>query len=354
MKKPMPNIEESLAELYSRLHRERKAEVKRRFYMLVLIKEGKCSTRKGVAKRLGMHRNTIRDWLSKYESGGFDALAQIKTPGAPSGQRSLPEEILAVLNQHLAKVTGFGSYVELQRWLKETHNFSIKYKTLHRIVRYQLKAKLKVPRRSHEKKNDAEEAAFREELPDKLKALAEGTDVDNIRLLTQDESRFGLMPVTRRRITAKGVKPIQKVQFQFESYYLYGAVEPLTGDGFYLEMPGLDSICFQLYLDELSAHFRDDFMIMLTDNASPHKAKKLIIPENIILLPFPAYCPELNPIERLWQYIKSKIDFALIKSLEALKQEVARILNEECIDPVVASITGYSYIVDAVVALMHI
>jgi len=68
-------------------------------------------------------------------------------------------------------------------------------------------------------------------------------------------------------------------------------------------MPGLDSICFQVYLDELSAHFRDDFMIVLTDNASPHKAKKLIIP--VILLPFPEYCPELNPVERLWQYIKS-------------------------------------------------
>ena len=91
----MPNIKESLEELYSRLHRERKAEVKRRIYMLVLIKEGKCSTRKGVAKLIGVHRNTIRDWLSKYEPGGLDALVQIKSPGAPSGQRSLPERILA-------------------------------------------------------------------------------------------------------------------------------------------------------------------------------------------------------------------------------------------------------------------
>jgi hypothetical protein len=220
-------------------------------------------------------------------------------------------------------------------------------------VRYVLKAKLKVPRRSHEKKNNAEETAFKEELPGKLETLIADRDVDNIRILAQDESRFGLMPVTRRRITAKGVKPIQKVQFQFESYYLYGAVDPLTVAAFYLEMPGLNGACFQVYLDELSAHFRDDFMIMLTDNASAHKAKTLIIPDNLVLLPFPAYCPELNPIERLWQHIKSKIGFALIKSLEALKQEVANILKEECADSVVASITGYSYIVDAVVALMH-
>jgi transposase len=112
------------------------------------------------------------------------------------------------------------------------------------------------------------------------------------------------------------------------------------------------SVCYQAFLDELSAFHRDDFMIMLTDNASAHKAKKLIIPDNMVLLPFPAYCPELNPIERLWQYIKSRVDFALHKTLEALKQNIADILKE-CTDSVIASITGYSYIVDAVVSLMH-
>lgn len=331
--------------------------MKRRIHMLVLIKEGKSRTRKAVAEYFQVHRNTIRDWLIKYGSGGLTSLLQMKSPGAPPGQRSLPQEVLAALSERLEDTAGFGSYVELQTWLAKTHGVSIRYRTLHQIVRYQLKAKPKIPRRSHEKKDDAEEAAFREELPDKLKALTQEQvhhrDGQNIRVLAQDESRLGLMPVTRRRITAKGIKPIQKVQFQFESYYLYGAVEPLTGDAFYLEMPGLNGTCFQVYLDELSAHFRDDFMIMLTDNASAHKAKKLIIPDNLVLLPFPAYCPELNPIERLWQHIKSKIDFALIKSLEALKQEVANIIKEECTDSVVASITGYSYIVEAVVSLMH-
>jgi len=357
MKIPMPNVKESLDELYPKLHKERRAAVKRRIHMLVLIKESKRGTRKAVAKYLAVHRNTIGDWLSIYESDGLTALLEIKSPGAPSGQRSLPKNVLAALMERLKDTSGFGSYIELQAWLKETHDVSVGYKTLHRIVRYQLQAKPKIPRRSHEKKNDAEEAEFREEFPHKLKALIEEqvhlADTQNIRFLTQDESRLGLMPTTRRRITAKGIKPIQKVQFQFESYYLYGAVEPLTGESFFLELPWLNGICFQAFLSELSAFYRDDFMIMLTDNASAHKAKKLIMPDNIALLPLPPYCPELNPIERLWQYIKSQIDFTLHKTLEALKQNVADILKEKCTDPVVASITGYSYIVNAVVALMH-
>ena len=355
MKKAMPIIKESLDELYSKLHKERRAAVKRRIHMLVLIKEGKRGTRKAVAKYLAVHRNTIGDWLSKYESDGLTALLEIKSPGAPSGQRSLPKNVLVALNERLEDTTGFGSYIELQTWLRETHDVSIRYN--HRIVRYQLQAKPKIPRRSHEKKNDAEEAAFREEFPDKLKALIDQqvhlTEIQNIRFLTQDESRLGLMPTTRRRITAKGVKPIQKVQFQFENYYLYGAVEPLTGESFFLELPWLNGVCFQLFLNELSTFYTDDFMIMLIDNASAHKAKELVMPDNIALLPLPPYCPELNPIERLWQYIKSKIDFALHKTLEALKQNVADILKQKCTDSVVASITGYSYIVDAVVALMH-
>lgn len=357
MKIPMPTVTESLDELYTKLHKERRAAVKRRIHMLVLIKEGKTRTRKALAEYLSVHRNTIREWSTTYESAGFTALLQMKSPGAPSGQRSLPENVLAALRERLKNTSGFGSYVELQTWLRETHDVSIRYKTLHRIVRYQLQAKPKIPRRSHEKKNNAEEAAFRVELPDKLKALMpkqiHPAGNQNIRFLTQDESRLGLMPTTRRRITAKGVKPIQKVQFQFESYYLYGAVDPMTGEGFFLELPWLNGICFQTFVDELSAFYREDFMIMLLDNASAHRAKKLVMPDNIALLPLPPYCPELNPIERLWQYIKSRIDFALHKTLEALKQNVADILKDQCTDSVVASLTGYSYIVDAVAALMH-
>ncbi len=64
MKKAMANIKESLDKLYTKLPKERIAVVKRRIHMLVLIKEGKRSTRKAVANYLAVHRNTIGDWLN--------------------------------------------------------------------------------------------------------------------------------------------------------------------------------------------------------------------------------------------------------------------------------------------------
>lgn len=46
-------------------------------------------------------------------------------------------------------------------------------------------------------------------------------------------------------------------------------------------------------------------VVLVLDQAGWHIAKKLNIPANITLLHLPPYSPELNPIERLWAYLKS-------------------------------------------------
>ena len=170
------------------------------------------------------------------------------------------------------------------------------------------------------------------------------------RLFVEDESRFGLLPVIRRRITLKGVKPIQPIQHVFESYYLYGAVEPSSGAAFFLEMPFLDSQCYQIYLNEFSRWASDSFNIMVLDNGSFHKAKGLIIPENVALLFLPPYSPELNPIERLWEYIKDQIAGKLFHNLDSLKDEVAKVIKRLS-NKMIASLTGYPYILQAANAL---
>ena len=58
-----------------------------------------------------------------------------------------------------------------------------------------------------------------------------------IRYGCQDESRFGLKTLTYRVITALGIKPRGLVQWPFEAFYTYGAVEPLTGESFFLIFP---------------------------------------------------------------------------------------------------------------------
>ena len=136
------------------------------------------------------------------------------------------------------------------------------------------------------------------------------------------------------------------MQWKFEAFYLYGAVEPLTGESFFLEFPYLDSVCFQAFLNEFSKPYTKHLNILQVDNGSPHLAKKLIILENIILLFQPTYSPDVNPIERGWPSIKDKLSWLTVETLDELRKEMDPVLNlltVECI----ASLTGYDFILSA-------
>lgn len=61
-----------------------------------------------------------------------------------------------------------------------------------------------------------------------------------VRFFYQDETRLGLKTISGRKITAKGVKPRGKVQWQFQATYLYGVVEPKTGENFFFEFTHLN------------------------------------------------------------------------------------------------------------------
>lgn len=167
-----------------------------------------------------------------------------------------------------------------------------------------------------------------------------------VRLFCQDESRLGLMPITRRRITLSGVKPIQQQRPAYQSYYLYGAVEPKTGDRFFLERESLDSDGFQEFLDRFADRFPQSLNVLVLDNGRFHKAKSLSIPDNVRLVFLPPYSPELNPVERLWQDLKDHIAFHLHQTLSALKKRVQEKLQSYT-DEAVASLTGYKYLLNA-------
>ncbi|WNN92233.1 MarR family transcriptional regulator [Gloeocapsopsis dulcis] len=66
----------------------------------------------------------------------------------------------------------------------------------------------------------------------------------------------------------------------------------------------------------------------------------LKIPNNIILLFQPAHSPQLNPIERVWQYIKEFLSWELFDSLEDLRNRVREILADELSTKLIASLTG--------------
>ena len=129
-----------------------------------------------------------------------------------------------------------------------------------------------------------------------------------VRLFVQDEARFGLHEsITRRCITAPGVKPHQLVLPRYKYFWLFGATEPATGESFFLEMPALDSDCFQVFIDEFARTNRESMNVLVIDGAPAHIAGSLILPDNVVLFRLPPYCPELNPAERVWQDLRKRL-----------------------------------------------
>jgi putative transposase len=100
-------------------------------------------------------------------------------------------------------------------------------------------------------------------------------------VFAQDESRVGLLPLLRRRITACGVQPIAPVVPRFDYFYLYGAVEPSTGASFFLELPWLNTDPFQLWVDHFAQAFPASLNLLVLDKGAFHKAKALRWPTNM-------------------------------------------------------------------------
>lgn len=150
MRKPLPVIYETAHELKERLKQERHPVRQQRLHALFLLVSGQARYRQEVAALLGIDRNTVGEWLDRYASGGLPTLLALYVPaGKPS---PLTPDQLTQLHQALQQPHGFGSYSEIRQWINTTFDLQLSYNAVHKLVRYKLRAKLKVPRPSHTKK----------------------------------------------------------------------------------------------------------------------------------------------------------------------------------------------------------
>ncbi|HEY9862328.1 MAG TPA: helix-turn-helix domain-containing protein [Candidatus Obscuribacterales bacterium] len=137
-------IHESQQELEHYLSNRRSATSKERLQMLYWLKRGIAKNRKELAQLLHRNEATISRWLLRYRSGGLAKLLEVKQ--APGNRGKIPDEAVARLRQRLSQPEGLHSYGEAQEWLEQECGVKAAYKTVHKLVRYKLQAKLKVPR----------------------------------------------------------------------------------------------------------------------------------------------------------------------------------------------------------------
>jgi DDE superfamily endonuclease len=169
-------------------------------------------------------------------------------------------------------------------------------------------------------------------------------------VFSQDERRFGLLTSRRRRLTARGVQPVGAVPQGFEWLYIYGAVEPTTGDRFLPEWPCLHAEMSQRCVEAFAQAFPDGLNILVSDNSGAHTSSQLTLPENVRLLLLPPYCPELNPIERVWRDLKGDVAWLQFAGLDA-QQDYLTLPLQGDEAATLQSLTGYPYLVEAIHAL---
>lgn len=147
--------------------------------------------------------------------------------------------------------------------------------------------------------------------------------------MAQDEGRFGRISRPKRCWAPAGLRPLAPSQVVRESMYVFAAVAPALGRFTALVLPEANTAMMNLFLEEVSQTFADFFIVMQVDQASWHHSKALLIPSNIRLIQQPAYSPEVNPVEHLWEELREKyLHNRLFSSLELLVDELCRSLNE--------------------------
>jgi transposase len=143
-----------------------------------------------------------------------------------------------------------------------------------------------------------------------------------------------------KSITLKGVKPVCPFIQDFKNTYLFGAFSPITGSNLLLDMPYCNTECFEAFLLELSKQQPNEYKILFLDNGAFHKAKKLLVPDNIALCFIPPYSPELNPAEKVWAFIKRKFTNKAFKTLDELQQFMDNVIQKFVTTELVKSITN--------------
>ncbi len=143
----------------------------------------------------------------------------------------------------------------------------------------------------------------------------------------QDEAGFGRINKPKHCWAKRGTRPSVPSHHIREYKYAYGAVEPNTGESFFLVLPYCNTDCMQVFLEELSKTYKNDYIVLVCDGAI------LNIPNNIEIMFIPPYTPEMNPIEQIWKEIrtvgfKNEVFHTLGKVIDRLCATINNITRE--------------------------
>lgn len=167
----------------------------------------------------------------------------------------------------------------------------------------------------------------------------------------QDEARIGQKGRVCHRWFQRGKRPPGPADQRYTFAYIYAAVEPGTDNAFALVLPEVSTRAMQEFLDGLSTTIaEDEHVLLVLDQAGWHTASDLFVPDNVTLERLPPRSPELNPVERLWLYLKERfLSHRLLEDYDAIIDAAChawqRLINEH---GRLMSLCSYPWIIECV------
>ena len=162
-----------------------------------------------------------------------------------------------------------------------------------------------------------------------MKTAAEAHPDKQVALWFMDEGRIGQEGRTTHRWWVRGERPPGLADRRFESAYIFAAVRPATGDDFALVLPRVSAKAMSTFLAEFARTVPDDMhVVMVLDGAGWHDERALKVPECVTLVRLPPYRPELNPVERVWLYLRERfLSHRLLADYNAVVEACCRAWN---------------------------
>ena len=334
MARYLPDVGATNAAELEKAWRERQEPWQRQRLLVVRLVAQHELNAEQIAAAAGVARSTVFRYLDTFLTSGLAGLLAREHKGGHPPTLGAADQA-AFLEQ--LRLGEFRRAKEAQAWIKARTQRTLALSSVYSLLG-KVGGVLKVPRKTHAKKDAAAAESLKATLAEKLAALSAKAEGRALRLWVLDEHRYGLLPVIRRCWSLKGVR----VHVPYATRYLWGYLhEALEVDGQkkveLLFTPAIDQDIHATFLRQIADSDPTAWHVIIADQAGFHlQADDTRLPANIRLLPLPPYSPELNPVEKLGDLVKDAIcnqlftalrplEDAILAELEPLRQSGARV-----------------------------
>ena len=282
-----------------------------------------------VLRNSRVSKRTFRLWISRFNQQGIDGLTYRPYSGRPRtlSQEEVREKILPLVDDPSIAGHTHWTATKLCGWLQEEKDLDVSYRTLLRYL-HENHYVQRIPRPMPEPPDRESWEQQREDFAARLIDLLDDSDAV---VFFGDEAGFEGDPRPRRKWVKRGSRPTQGYYGGHIRQNVVGAINPGTGQLVSLIVPHCNTEVFQVFLDTMAKEVRPrrgKTIYLVLDNASWHKTKKLNW-HHIEPLYLPPYSPDFNPIERLWQHLKSNYLAGFITNkAEILRDKVCHSIQE--------------------------